>query len=237
MALTGTLNDLGIVDLVQLPVASKKTGVLIVAGVEHEARLFYDRGALQHIVCGEDQGLEGMVRLMGWVEGEFEFRPGVTTAQKSVEKPLQELLESAAAIQKDRNTREETQHAGDSLLVEGKGNGNRIILRALSAAARQLEYVEHAAIYKRSGELVCVWNKETPNDSLVELFAEVNEIFDTHPRPGLQKIYLTDSNGTNIATLISDSLVLLLSANDLSSLGMVSVASSKIVSAVLALLE
>lgn len=232
MALTGTLQDLGIVDLVQFPATAKKTGELIVAGLEHEARLYYDNGSLQHIACGEILGQEGLVSLMAWVEGEFEFRQGVTTEQTSVAIPTNELLNNAIEEHKVRETRREAHRAIAAKESEKNTAHNSAMLNVLTDAAEQLNYVEYAALYKRSGELVCVWNRESGAMDTTKLFEAVKVIFDTHTRPGLQKVHLTDAMGTTIATLVNDNLVLLIGANELSSLGMVSLASAKIGAAI-----
>ncbi|MBN2343133.1 MAG: DUF4388 domain-containing protein [Deltaproteobacteria bacterium] len=231
MALTGTLSDLGVIDLVTFPTTAKKTGELIVAGLEDEARVYYNDGVIEHIACGERLGVDGLAALISWIEGEFEFRQGVTTDRKTVSLPLDELL-AEAEQQRRTASRQSPESAGKNKEVL-MYRGTIEIQKAIAVVASNLEYVEHVALYQRDGALICHWDREAFDDVLHDLVSEVLDVFNIHPRAGLQKVYLTDTRGTSIATLVTDDLILLLMANDLSSIGMVSVASSKIVQAVL----
>ena len=73
MALNGTLADLGIVDLIQFPHKGRRTGELVVTGAKDEARLYYIDGKLSHVGVGKLSGIEGLVEVVSWLEGEVEF--------------------------------------------------------------------------------------------------------------------------------------------------------------------
>ena len=223
MALSGTLSDLGIVDLVQFPASAKKTGELIIAGVEDEARLYYVNGALKHVVCGGLTGESAMVALVGWSEGEFEFRQSVTADVVTVNESVKEFVDKAVSAFDAQIARN---HSIES-------PATKILKKALENTAEKLDFVTHAALYNAAGELICVWDRNESDPGLLQLIDEVRTLFDTHPRKGLNKIYLTDTIGTCIATMVNDSFILLISADDLASLGMVSLASTKMTTAVL----
>ena len=222
MALNGTLSDLGVVDLVQFPASAKKTGELIIAGTEEEARLYYTDGALRHIVCGALIGEDAMSVLVGWSEGEFEFRQNVTSDMITVTTEVSELVSRAVSEFEKKAARA---HSIDSPAAN-------ILLNALENTASKLQYVLHAALYTTAGELVCVWDRDESDPGMLHLIDEVRNLFDTHPRKGLNKIYLTDTKGTSIATLVDEAFILLISADDLASLGMVSLATAKLTTAV-----
>ena len=222
MALNGTLADLGVVDLVQFPASAKKTGELIIAGTEEEARLYYTDGALKHIVCGASTGEDVMTTLVGWSEGEFEFRQNVTSDMITVTTEVAELVSRAVS-------------AFEAMAVKShspQSPATGILRTAIEDTAEKLQFVLHVALYTTAGELVCVWDRDEGDPEMMNLIDEVRNLFDTHPRKGLNKIYLTDTKGTCIATLVDEAFILLISADDLASLGMVSLATAKLTTAV-----
>jgi len=218
MALSGTLSDLGVVDLVQFPATANKTGELVVAGPEKEARLYYVNGRLTHVRCAEASGLEAMIALVGWHEGEFEFRQSITTTEESVTAPATELVAQAINAAKERQLkRSQNRSASPEDLMQ----------RVIEDTAMKLDYVAHAVLYSAEGKMLCGWHRESEDPELLKLIDEVRMLFDNHPRDGLNRIYLTDTIGTCIASVINDSIILLLSADELASLGMVSLASNR----------
>jgi hypothetical protein len=223
MALSGTLSDLGVVDLVQFPATANKTGELIVAGVDNEARLYYLQGKLVHVICGSETGMEAMIVLMGWTEGEFEFRQNVTCDTETVQVSTTEMVSKAIWELEERRARNAVAPSAaiDSLRI------------AIEQTAKKLGYVAHAALYKVTGELICSWDRGEEDPGLPQLIDEVRNLFDTHPRSGLNRIYLTDTVGTCIATVVNDAFILLLSADELASLGMISLASNKMTAALI----
>lgn len=249
MALTGTLQDLGVEDLVQFPVIGKKTGELVVAGLDDDARLYYKEGQLLHLTCGEHVGLEALIDLVSFAEGEFEFRQGIATDTVSVETELHAFLEEAIQKRDARFAQKaaEAQKAADAHKnIAGQqatttfqssqaqqALSNKELPEAISQTALRFDYVESAALFGFDGTLVTSWCRDQVDDHFEAMIEEVVSIVSTHPRQGLQKVYLTDTKGTSIAAVVNEHLILLLSANDLSSLGMVSIASSKIVSSIL----
>jgi len=218
MALSGTLSDLGVVDLVQFPATANKTGELVVAGTEKEARLYYVNGRLTHVRCGDASGLEAMIALVGWSEGEFEFRQSVTTSEESVKVPATELVAQAINAAKERQLKQ---------TENGSSSAEDRLRRVIEETASKLDYVAHAVLYSSAGEMLCGWHRESEDPGLLKLIDEVRMLFDNHPREGLNRIYLTDTIGTCIASIINDSFILLLSADELASLGMVSLASNR----------
>ena len=203
--------------MVQFPVTANKTGELLVAGVDGEARLYYAHGRLSHVLCGNATGLEAMIALVGWREGEFEFRQNVTADTESVTVPAAELVAQAINAARERHAKKSGMQ---SVAVDG-------LQAAIEETAAKLDFVTHAILYTASGQMVCSWHRDAEDPGLLQLIDEIRTLFDTHPRKGLNKIYLTDTIGTCIASTINDSLILLLSADELASLGMVSLASNR----------
>ena len=249
MALSGTLSDLGIVDLIQFPGTGKKTGALVIAGIDDEARLYYDQGSLKHVSCGNAIGLDALIDLVAWEEGEFEFRLGSTTDDTTIELDLHRALMIALKTRDERReeARKMASKATESLsekttVVPANADmvtqpparmENPKMQKILSEVASSFEYIEYAAVFHRNGAQMCLWSR---NDVDIQVYAQivtsVSEVFGTHPRRELQKVYLTDNLGTCIAFAVGDEFLLFLAAAEESSLGVVSVAASKIANAI-----
>ncbi|MBN2526466.1 MAG: DUF4388 domain-containing protein [Deltaproteobacteria bacterium] len=225
MALTGTLSDLGLIDLVQVPSVAGKTGELIIAGQDNEARLYYRQGQLYHAVCGEKPGLEALVELMFFAEGEFEFRNGVAAEDESISGSLKDLLEKAQAEHRKRGASPPQR----SRLSVAPENTISSLSAAISESAKRHQYIEHVALYSRSGKPLCKWDRERPDALFDAAILQVIALLENHPRDGLNKLYFTDTQGTIVATLINEKTILLMNADTVSSLGMISLASSKLV--------
>ena len=63
--LRGSLTDLAVVDLVQIPLGNRKTGELLIATEDQDARLYYVDGSLVHLVSGEVQGVRVLDLIIG----------------------------------------------------------------------------------------------------------------------------------------------------------------------------
>ena len=100
--LRGSLADLAIVDLVQIPLGSRKTGELLIATEEQDARLYYVDGSLVHLVSGDVQGTPVLDLIIDWDDGEFEFRPDVLTEDSSFSGDLTPKLVAAIEHSKTR---------------------------------------------------------------------------------------------------------------------------------------
>ncbi|MBN2718345.1 MAG: DUF4388 domain-containing protein [Deltaproteobacteria bacterium] len=248
MALSGTLSDLGIVDLIQFPGTGKKTGELVIAGTEDEARLFYEQGSLKHVTCANATGLDALIELVSWEEGEFEFRLGSTTDTTSIEIDLHRALMVALKTRDERREEarkqaELSQSVSDkTTVVPAKGDMvtrppsrtlNPEMQSLLSEVASSFTYIEYAAVFHRNGSEVCIWAREDVDTQVyVQIVTSLSDVFGTHPRKELQKVYLTDNLGTCIGFAVGQEYLLFLAAAEESSLGVVSVAASKIANAI-----
>ena len=79
-ALSGNINAVGLLELLRIPMTTKRTGTLIVVchdadADEVEARFDYTDGTLVSGVLGELRGEPALRRVLAWKDGEFEFIP------------------------------------------------------------------------------------------------------------------------------------------------------------------
>ncbi|MFO0695682.1 MAG: DUF4388 domain-containing protein [Polyangiales bacterium] len=74
---SGSLSDMGLVDLLQTIDISRKSGVLYLTSRHKRGAVYFSDGAIRHAVLGKLKGDAAVYRFLVWNEGEFdlEFRP------------------------------------------------------------------------------------------------------------------------------------------------------------------
>ena len=111
--LRGQVSDFGIVQLLQVPHAGRRTGELnIFPGAEEarranrnrltddgllddEAKLYYTEGQLTHATFADLHGFEAVVEVLSWRDGDFEFREGVQADVNTIDHGLHTVLAHA----------------------------------------------------------------------------------------------------------------------------------------------
>jgi hypothetical protein len=93
-ALSGNINAVGLLELLRIPMTTKRTGTLIVVCADPdaddvEARFEYADGSLVAGSLGPLTGEDALRRMLTWKDGEFEFIPDTVLAA-----PLDERLHS-----------------------------------------------------------------------------------------------------------------------------------------------
>lgn len=76
--MTGTIDEVPLVDLLQLFTTSKKSGVLVLRRDDDVGRIFLRRGAITHASINENSDvgpLKSVYRLLTWEHGTFELDP------------------------------------------------------------------------------------------------------------------------------------------------------------------
>lgn len=89
---SGSLEDMGVVDLLQTLDVSRKTGVLRVRSGKYQAAVYFQEGQLVDAEMGRLSGEEAVYRMLIWHAGEFEVEIKAITQENVVNKPLQTLL-------------------------------------------------------------------------------------------------------------------------------------------------
>jgi Domain of unknown function (DUF4388) len=96
MAFQGSLKELPLPDIIQLVSVSGKTGVFVLTSANQTGEIFLRDGEIVHAVVGSIQGEEAVYELAILQEGEFVFKPGVDTKDRTIRKSNTNLLMEAA---------------------------------------------------------------------------------------------------------------------------------------------
>ena len=96
MAFQGSLKELPLPDIIQLVSVSGKTGVFLLQTTDQSGEIYLQDGEIVHAEAGGVQGEEAVYELAIWQEGDFVFKPGTETDQRTIKKSNTNLLMEAA---------------------------------------------------------------------------------------------------------------------------------------------
>ena len=216
--LRGSLADLAIVDLVQIPLGSRKTGELLIATEEQDARLYYVDGSLVHLVSGDVQGTLVLDLIIGWNDGEFEFRPDVLTEDSSFTGDLTPKL--IAAVEHS-NLAEKPQKTPEKTTDKNADKVRRLLHDFLA----DNDYAIHACLMHSNGTMdVCGAERVDTPPWLEKIRATVLDVVESYPRRHLNRMLFEDEDGTLVVTCYpEDQAALLVVAKLGATLGAVSI--------------
>jgi len=221
MALSGSLTDLNVMELLQVPASGRKTGELLIASPDSDARLYYVDGALVHLAMDQRQGQEVLVEIIGWSEGEFEFRQNVLTETSTFKTDLKRAI-MLAVMARDE------QSGTDSPATETEETTETSA--TLQEWVDSNDYLLHASVMRRDGTLVCCIDAgaEEP-EGVGELRRSICALASDYPRQSLQRILLEDMHGTVAASCLRDGCALVLVADRSARIGAVSMCLDRLV--------
>jgi hypothetical protein len=230
MALQGSLADIGTVDLLQFGQSGRKSGELLLASSTEEAKLYYDHGQLVHATLGSREGLEVIVEILGWSEGQFQFTSGVQTTSRTVHMDLPRALMSALKMRDDRLAASRASNAGqDSTELTVRSELTALVAQFVSSTPN----TKYACLFDVNWQTVAESGGVSGDiEDLDRLKVKLRDLVADYPRAGLERLFLTDGNGyVAVSTIPSGGLAMTI-ANERASLGALSVAISKLAAAV-----
>jgi predicted regulator of Ras-like GTPase activity (Roadblock/LC7/MglB family) len=230
MALTGTLSDIGVIDLIQFPNKGRRTGELIIASSNSESRLYYVEGNLIHAISGNQSGLDALVEVVSLTEGEFEFRSGVEAEQKTLTHDLHRTLMMAL---KTRDERMEEVRKNKNRTDTAKLDSPKV-LQALEGIVLKTPYVQGGCILAPDGALIAEAEAE---DAEKGRFAKVREsiaaLYKHYEASRLTRTFLEDDLGVIHASgLPSGRGIAVIAANRETSMGQLSLMMNRLISAI-----
>lgn len=231
MALRGSLKDLTIVDLIQLPTSGHKSGELFIAGPVSQANLYYVKGKLVHATAGKLIDVQALVELVGWSEGEFEFRLDVPPPKVTIDMDLHRLL---MRVLKIRDEQKEAENHKAVVAKTGPGGDPALLRAKLEKFLGLNAFILYAGIQTQSAMICEVGSPRVKNK---EEFLRVGEsfraFFQNYPRTGLRRMLLEDSLGTVMVTVLEQDFRLIVVADKEASLGTVTMSVGRLTEAIM----
>ncbi len=212
--LRGSLTDLAVVDLVQIPLGNQKTGELLIATEDQDARLYYADGKLIHATSGDRDGPAVLDAIVSWTEGEFEFRPDVLAETPETGGDLNASLFSAV---NNLRVKVFSRPAG--------GNAEKI-RRLLYEFLSANDFAIHACLLYVNGTMaICGAERADTPPWLESLRSSVLDVVAGYPRKNLNRVLFEDEDGTLVVTCYpEDQSALMVAAKKGATLGAVSIA-------------
>jgi hypothetical protein len=230
MALTGNLEDMSILDLIQFPHMRRKTGELIVTGAEDDALIFYRDGSIVHAILGESEGFEVLVNILDWNEGEFEFQSKQVPVKDTIEGDLHQNVMRAL---KERDEREEAKRLARERARMSRHHSNKPsskhgeqmiqnsedLQSLLANFVRDNAFALHVCVLSAEGPVLAEAGNQVVHSS--DLLAYLHGLVQEYPREGLQRVIFCDDDFTVLLNTLRNNDLLLLFANSEAPLGAV----------------
>jgi len=100
--LTGSLAQLPLIDLLKMLAAGSQSGRLELSSGLDLGDIYLHRGQVVHAEAAGDWGEPAFARLVTWPNGQFRFIPGEEAPERSISRPLDQLLAEAARVASER---------------------------------------------------------------------------------------------------------------------------------------
>ena len=221
MALTGSLQDLSIVDLLQFPHMGRKSGELIITSEQlGSCRFYYRQGNLVHAINGNSSGMDVLVKVISLNEGEFEFRHGIDADTETIELDLHHAVMLALATVDEQSKEQEAREEASPLMEYMKYLGDHI---------RKNEWVQYAGLIGDDAEiLVEMINPEWEPQGTDQLTASLIQMMRSYPREGVKRICINDDDGHVFVQKLANGLLLMVIAGISVPMGQISIGVTKL---------
>jgi len=229
MALKGSLEDLGVVDLIQFVHQAHKSGTLELSGPDGKAQFFYRKGSLVDARLGDCAGLEVLVCTVDWCTGEFEFLPGEDDREQTIQMDVHRAVMNAVKIRDERRMEEEKRRAeaqvkAQQAAVPTLGNQLREMISGIA-------FLQYACVLDSAGQpLGEARGANGGAKGIEDLRACLHQFARSYPREGMKRIFIEDRAGTVVLAGMSEGRVLITLADGSASLGGVALNVGKLVS-------
>lgn len=103
MGVKGRLKDMGLVDIIQIFNAERKTVAVHLGSEMGYGRVFIKDGSIVHAAYREFTGPDAFFQLLSWSDGEFEVEPDAPAPERTInESPESLILEGLRRLDESR---------------------------------------------------------------------------------------------------------------------------------------
>jgi hypothetical protein len=88
----GRLKDMGLVDIIQIFNAERKTAAIHLGSEMGYGRVYIQNGEIVHSVYRDFSGANAFYQLLAWKDGEFEVEPDAAPPERSIEERSEALI-------------------------------------------------------------------------------------------------------------------------------------------------
>lgn len=226
MSLSGSLRDIGIIDLIQFPHQGRKTGLLTVRSGEGAALLYYQQGNLIHAENESLSGVEALVPLVDWKEASFVFDGEVACEQASITSDLHHTLLQVLKLRDERKNR-----APEA--TDAREEAVHRLQVVLEQAFARYAWLHYAGVLGSDAEVVA--EAAAAPDFQVSSFEPhrkaVIQFLRAYPGGRVSKIIIDHEGGLAMATTLPDKRLLMVVGEAAAMMGVVTTATGKLAAA------
>lgn len=201
MALSGTLADVAVVDLLQLPHVGRRTGRMTMTHGPRVAHVFFVDGAITHAALEADRGMDVLVELLDWTEGDFQFETGVTTTEITIKTDLHRSIMLALKARDERQEERRAHSASRTTEDVTRERLERFV--TATTTARDVAWLT------RDGHVLARAIREPEVEGIDSLRAAILRIFTSHPRSGLARVITIDDAGAVVGQAMESGILVL----------------------------
>ncbi len=232
MALTGTLKDLSIVELIQFPYAGRKTGKLVISQSENlKSILYYDAGKMVHAENNQCEGFEVIVDLLGWETGKFEFVSDEKTDRHTIELDLHRLVMQGLKVRDERRYETERRRKDEEARKRSGRRNEQVINggdKTLTDLLKKNPDILYLCVTDPEGAIIAKAAAGKDAELFDNLNDSIRKLHREYPRKPLLKSLIQDENGV-VSSLFTDNgfIIVMVTVQELP-LGRVSIKLSRI---------
>ena len=212
MALRGTLDDMSVSDVLQLPVLGNLTGLLRIGNEDNEARIYYRKGRIVDAVSRNGRGEDVVMALLEYGEGGFTFETGVESDEQTIERDVQHLLLDGLRLIDERREREAREREELEARIGAESGLRDIMTSSLSMAG---DIVQIACLRSENGSILTCWPRNPSEDSEVMVALEACfTMWKEKNRPWYQVLWFGESGWVGAWHIDPGILLAMLSKKD-----------------------
>lgn len=203
MSLQGTLDDFGIIELLQIPYHGKKTCHIVLNSERGKAVLYYDRGQMVHAQFQDKTGEKVVEEIIDWDKGSFEIGYDMQPTERTITRDLHTLLLFVVKRRDESFSAQRSEEERGEKLTEW-------LKLQLETFCRSSGLAVYLSIMDKSGGIRAqAQDPEKMQDLIGELEQLVSEVVNMYPRAGFRKAIYEDGAGIVSTMRITDSWILL----------------------------
>lgn len=231
MALRGSLSDMAVGDVLQLPLMGAKTGELRVQRDKFAASVYYRDGRLVHATLGDKRDEDVLVEVLGWTQGDFSFEQGRSAPAETVKEELHVLIMRAAKKRDEANKKKAAPRPTMSL-------NSPEVEKALKEALASQRGFNVMSFVSRDGKQLLAVPAEVPGAAVAVQFAvRCFALAEKPPRSPVTRCWIEDDNGHCLWLRLGAEVSLVVLAEPSVSMGVLMLAASKVGSGLKSLLQ
>jgi hypothetical protein len=223
MSLQGTLDDFGIIELLQVPYHGKKTCQIVLTSERGKAIFYYDKGQMVHAQFQDKVGEKVVEEIIDWDKGSFEIGQDVQPPERTIKRDLHTMLLLVIKTRDESSSTQKNEQERGEKLTEW-------LKLQLQTFCEQSGLAVYLSIIDKSGVIMArAQDAEKKQPFISELEQLVTDVVKMYPRTGFRKAIYEDGAGIVSTMRITDSWILLAVSERDCPLGAISLGLSRLV--------